>query len=60
MENKVYSRKDFAKKLGIAVETLRGWEYKNYIKPLRTPTGRPFYTDEIYLEYLEKCKNKQK
>ena len=60
MENKIYSRKEFAKKLGIAVETLRGWEYKKFIAPLRTPAGRPFYTDEIYTEYLEKCKNKQK
>jgi len=56
----VYSRKEFAEKIGISVETIRQWERKGLIKCLRTPTGRPFYTEESYTEYLERCKKVEK
>lgn len=51
----LYTRKEFAEKLGISFETLRSWERKGLITPLRTPTNRPFYNDEKYSEYIAKC-----
>lgn len=52
----LYTRKEFAEKLGISFETLRSWERKGLITPLRTPTNRlSFYNDEKYSEYIAKC-----
>lgn len=59
MENKIYNRRDFAKKLGVCADTLKAWEVQGFLKPLRKPSGRPFYTDESYAEFLEKCKSRE-
>lgn len=59
-DSMVYSRKQFADKIGVSFETLRQWERKGLIKPLRTPTGRPFYTEDSYEEYINSCKNNEK
>lgn len=58
-ENKMYNRKEFAKKLGICADTLKAWERQGFLKPLRKPSGRPFYTDEDYNDFVETCKKKE-
>jgi excisionase family DNA binding protein len=35
-----------SKYLGISRDTLRRWEKKNRIKPLRSPTNRRYYTQD--------------
>lgn len=47
MENKkMLSIGDASRYLGISRDTLRRWEKKGKIKPLRSPTNRRYYTKE--------------
>ena len=41
-----YSQKEFAKLVGVTVQTLVRWEKAGYIKPIRKIPHRPRYSDE--------------
>jgi len=53
-ESRVYSRKEFAARIGRSVSTLRSWERKGLLKAQRYPSGRPFYTEAQLRAVLEK------
>lgn len=50
----LYNQKEFAKLIGVTVQTLKRWEKRGYIKPLRTIPHRPIYTDEHLNRFLGK------
>lgn len=66
MENKIYSRKEFAQKLQVSFGTLRNWERNNQIEPPKR-IGRRVYFTENQLnkvfgegsESLQYCKTKK-
>ena len=47
-----YTIKQFATLLGVSEETLRKLAKSGKLKPFRTITNRPYYTDEHYYKYL--------
>ena len=44
-DQRVYSRKEFAERIGRSVSTLRAWERRGLLKAHKYPSGRPFYTE---------------
>ncbi len=52
-EKKIYKPKEFAKMIGVTMQTLRNWEKSGYIESNRTVSNRRYYTDEQY----KKCLN---
>ncbi|CAM3400089.1 IS607 family transposase [Hydrogenibacillus schlegelii] len=49
---KLYSIGEFARLLGVSVSTLRNWDKEGRLKPLRTPTGKRRYTEEMLFQAL--------
>ncbi|MBE3564009.1 MAG: IS607 family transposase [Hydrogenibacillus schlegelii] len=49
---KLYSIGEFARLLGVSVSTLRNWDKQGKLKPLRTPTGKRRYTEEMLYQAL--------
>jgi len=47
-----YKPYEFAKKLNISVKTLQRWDKAGILKAHRSPTGRRYYTETQYLEYI--------
>ena len=48
----VYSPREFGRMVGRAVVTLQRWDRKGIFKANRTPTGRRYYTQEQYLQFV--------
>ena len=53
-EDKIYRIGEFAKMIGIKVNTLQKWDRANILKAKRTPTNLRFYTHDQYLDYIKK------
>ena len=49
MEN--YSIGEFAKKIGVSVNTLQRWDREGILTANRTPTNRRYYTEEQLQQY---------
>ncbi|CAB3392198.1 MerR family DNA-binding transcriptional regulator [Kyrpidia spormannii] len=49
---KLYSIREFAKKLGVSVSTLRAWDREGKLVPLRTPTNKRRYTEDMFYQAL--------
>ncbi len=56
----MYSIGEFAKKIGVSIQTLREWDKKGILKPIRSKGGHRYYTDEHYNEYMQKNKPKKR
>lgn len=56
--NKIISRKEMAKRLGVSERTLINWDRKDLFKYRTSPSGSAFYTEGDYLDYLEESKNR--
>lgn len=48
----IYTVGQFAKKLKKSVRTLQQWDRDGIFKAHRTPTGRRFYTEQDYNNFL--------
>lgn len=55
MTMKTYNIKEFAAKLGVSPRTLRRWEKRGILCACRTPSNKPFYTQQQYKQYWEQC-----
>lgn len=49
-EKKVYKPKDFAKLVGVTVNTLQRWDRIGVLYAYRTPTNRRYYTEDQLLK----------
>lgn len=47
-----YKPYEFAKKLNVSVKTLQRWDNAGILNAQRSPTGRRYYTEAQYLEYI--------
>ena len=47
-----YKPYEFAEKLNVSVKTLQRWDKAGILKARRSPTGRRYYTETQYLEYI--------
>ncbi len=47
-----YKPCEFAKKLNVSVKTLQRWDNAGILKARRSPTGRRYYTEAQYFEYM--------
>ena len=47
-----YKPCEFAKKLNVSVKTLQRWDNAGILKAQRSPTGRRYYTESQYFEYI--------
>jgi putative resolvase len=52
MDEKTYSTGQFAKKIGITTRTLQRWDLDGKFTAYRSATGRRFYTETQYREYM--------
>ncbi|ADG06021.1 MerR family DNA-binding transcriptional regulator [Kyrpidia tusciae] len=57
---KLYSIREFAEKLGVSVSTLRAWDREGKLVPLRTPTNKRRYTEDMFYQALGIGKRKEK
>jgi hypothetical protein len=48
-----YKISEFAKKIGVSQDTLRNWDKDGILIANRTPTGRRFYTETQYQQYIK-------
>ena len=48
----MYKPKEFAKKIGVSVSTLRRWDKEKRLVPLRTQTNHRVYTDDDIFKVL--------
>ena len=48
----MYKPKEFAKKIGVSVSTLRRWDKEKRLVPLRTKTNHRVYTDDDIFKVL--------
>ena len=55
-----YKPCEFAKKLNVSVKTLQRWDNAGILKARRSPTGRRYYTETQYLEYMGKPAEQEK
>ncbi len=55
-----YKPYEFAKKLNISVKTLQRWDKAGILKAHRSPTGRRYYTETQYLEYIGQPEKEEK
>ena len=52
---------EMAKRLNVSVKTLQRWDREGILVAKRTPTGRRYYTEDQYLEYIgSSTKSKRK
>ena len=52
---------EMAKRLNVSVKTLQRWDREGILIAKRTPTGRRYYTEDQYLEYIgSSTKSKRK
>lgn len=49
---KTYKPNEFAEMIGVSIKTLQRWDKNEKLKALRTPTGRRYYTQQHYDDYL--------
>ena len=49
----MYSPKEFSVLIGKCVKTLQRWDKSGLLKARRTPSGRRYYTEEDYKNYIE-------
>ena len=54
-----YKVGEFAKLIGVSIETLRRWDRSGKLKAYRTPTKQRFYTHEQYEKYMTDSAPKQ-
>lgn len=54
-----YNPCEFAKKLNVSVKTLQRWDNAGILKAQRSPTGRRYYTEAQYLEYIGQQANQE-
>ncbi len=52
-ENRTYKPGEFGKLIGVCVKTLQRWDTQGILKANWTPTGRRFYTEVQYHEYIK-------
>jgi DNA-binding transcriptional MerR regulator len=55
----MYSIKEFSKLIRVSVSTLRNWDSKGLLKPIRLPSGHRRYTDSD-LEKIKGTANNEK
>ena len=55
----IYKPCEFAKKLNVSVKTLQRWDNAGILKAQRNPTGRRYYTEAQYLEYIGQPANQE-
>ena len=55
-----YKPCEFARKLNVSVKTLQRWDNAGILKARRSPTGRRYYTETQYLEYMGKPAEQEK
>ena len=55
----IYKPCEFAKKLNVSVKTLQRWDNAGILKAQRSPTGRRYYTEAQYLEYIGQPANQE-
>lgn len=48
----MYKPNEFAKLIGVSVRTLQRWDNEHKLDAFRTPTGRRYYTQEQYQDYV--------
>ena len=48
-----YTPKEFAKLIGVSVRTLQRWDDNGIFKARRSPTGRRYYIQDQYDEYIK-------
>lgn len=56
----IYKPKDFAKMLGVSVQTLQSWDNDGILKACRTPKNKRYYTDKHYEKYMKSEKKRKK
>jgi DNA-binding transcriptional MerR regulator len=52
-----YKTGQFAKRIGVSIETLKQWDKNGTLKAFRYPTNRRYYTEEQAKQILEGGKN---
>jgi putative resolvase len=52
MSEKTYSTGQFAKKVGVTIRTLQRWDSDGKFTAYRLPSGRRFYTETQYREFM--------
>jgi len=50
----LYSIGDFAKKVGVSIQTLRDWDKKGILKPIRSKGNHRYSSEEQLKEFLDK------
>jgi DNA-binding transcriptional regulator YiaG len=50
----IYTTSEFAKKIGVSVSTLRRWDKDGILIAHRKPSGRRFYMQDQYEEYISR------
>ena len=55
-----YKPHEFAEKLNVSVKTLQRWDNAGILKAQRSPTGRRYYTEIQYLEYIGQLAKQEK
>lgn len=50
---KIYTQKEFADAIGVSKRTLARWDEDGKFKARRNPSGKPFYTEEDLIKYME-------
>ena len=53
MSIKIYTQKEFADAIGVSKRTLARWDEDGKFKARRNPSGKPFYTEEDLIKYME-------
>lgn len=50
----MYKPKEMSELIGVSVSTLQRWDRDGTLKAYRNPKGRRYYTEEQYLNYVDK------
>lgn len=46
-------QQDMAKRLGVTPRTLHNWDKSELFVARRTPSNKPYYTEEDYIRFIE-------